>query len=371
MIRGRIVLDKKTKNLVKRIKPHEIAVIDHQDLDQIASESLVEKKVKAVINNSPSISGKYPNYGPQILLGAGIPVIDVRNFDLFSVCNEGDELVYNKDFIYKNNKRLCSCNQLDNEMISKKIKTARENLDKELGKFIDNTLNYAWYEKDLVLNLYVPETKVQIKDKQVLIVVRGVDYKNDLDAIKSYLKEIKPVIIAVDGGADACLEQGYKPDIIIGDMDSVSDRALLKAKEIIVHAYPDGNAPGLSRIKKLGLEYILFPAPGTSEDIAMLLAYEKGAELITALGTHSHIIDFFEKGRPGMASTLLVRLKIGSKLVDAKGVSKLYKNYTHYLYWIQVFLAVLLPLSLIGFFSVPLRQLLELIALKLSIIFNF
>ncbi len=370
MIRGKVVLDKKTKNLVKRINPNEIAVIDHLDLDQVASEALVGKHIKAIFNLSSSITGKYPNYGPLTVLEADIPLIDIQLGDLFSSLNEGEEVIFSEGKIYKDNQLIGIGEMLNQKHVIGKIEEARSNFEVELVKFIENTLNYARKEKDLILNIKIPDIEIDFKGRHVLVVIRGTDYKDDLEVIESYIKEIQPIIIAVDGGADACLEQGYIPDIIIGDMDSVSDKALRKARDVIVHAYPDGKAPGLERIEGMGLSYSLFPAPGTSEDIAMLLAYEKGADLITAVGSHSNMVDFLEKGRKGMASTFLVRLKVGDKLVDAKGVSKLYQSkiYTHY--WLQILMAILIPVSIIVFLSPPIKQLLQLLTLKIKLIFK-
>ncbi|MFW5992006.1 MAG: putative cytokinetic ring protein SteA [Halanaerobiaceae bacterium] len=370
MIRGKVVLDKKTKDLVKKIRQNQIAVIDHRDIDRTASKSLAEKKIKGVINLSPSISGKYPNTGPLILLKNGIAVIDVESGDLFSILKDGDIITFKSGIIYKDGNKIGSGKKLTIDKTKDIIKTARNNLEIELEKFIDNTLVYAEREKEIIINISAPDIGFDFTGCHVLIVVRGADYKEDLEAIKSYIREMKPVIIAVDGGADACLENGYYPDIIIGDMDSVSDRALQYAEKIVVHAYPEGKAPGLQRIKNLNLDYTLYPAPGTSEDIAMILAYEKGAELIVAVGTHSHMIDFLDKGRPGMASTLLARLRIGDRLVDAKGVSRLYRSKIHYHYWFQVLLAIFLPLLFISTFSPPIKQILQLLVIKFRLFFN-
>jgi uncharacterized membrane-anchored protein len=144
--------------------------------------------------------------------------------------------------------------------------------------------------------------------------------------LRPYIREFKPVLIGVDGGADALVEAGYTPDIIIGDMDSVTDDVLRCGAEVIVHAYPDGRAPGLARVHQLGVSAVTFPAAATSEDLAMLLADEKGASLLVAVGTHATLVEFLDKGRGGMASTFLTRLKVGGKLVDAKGVSRLYRQ---------------------------------------------
>jgi uncharacterized membrane-anchored protein len=159
-----------------------------------------------------------------------------------------------------------------------------------------------------------------------LVVVRGYDYREDLAVLRPYIREYRPILIGVDGGADALIEAGYRPDVIVGDMDSVSDHALRCGAEVVVHAYADGRAPGLQRVQDLGVAAVVFPAAGTSEDVALLLADEKGAELIVAVGTHATLVEFLDKGRQGMASTFLTRLRVGGKLVDAKGVSRLYRR---------------------------------------------
>jgi uncharacterized membrane-anchored protein len=188
-------------------------------------------------------------------------------------------------------------------------------------------MEYLRRERDLLLDgVGVPEITTKIDGRHALIVVRGYHYKEDLRTLRSYIREYRPVLIGVDGGADALIEVGLRPDLVVGDMDSVSDATLRCGAEIVVHAYRDGNAPGLERVRRLGVEPVVFPATGTSEDVAMLLADDKGAELIVAVGTHATLVEFLDKGRGGMASTFLTRLRLGGKLVDAKGVSRLYRS---------------------------------------------
>jgi uncharacterized membrane-anchored protein len=188
-------------------------------------------------------------------------------------------------------------------------------------------MEYLLRERDLLLDgVGVPEISTRLEGRHVLIVVRGYGYREDLAMLKSYIREYRPVLLGVDGGADAILEVGLTPDLIVGDMDSVSDEALASGAEVVVHAYADGAAPGLARVQDLRVPAVLFPAAGTSEDVAMLLADEKGASLIVAVGTHATLLEFLDKGRQGMASTFLTRLRVGGKLVDAKGVSRLYRR---------------------------------------------
>lgn len=325
-IKGKLKKDRVTKDLTSRLKTGDIALVAHKDLDEVAALSLVEKKIKCIINVKETISGRYPNQGPSILLEANIPIFEIEE-DIFDIVNEEDIIEIIDNNIVHKEKKIASCKLLDENIIEQLLDVGYDNLEKELEDFIENTLEYAKKEKGLVTGKTpIPRTKTKLKGKHVLVVVRGKDYKMDLEAIKSYIGEVNPVFIGVDGGGDALLELGYTPDIVVGDMDSISDKCLKAAKEIIVHAYADGRAPGLKRVEDLGLKAQTFPAPGTSEDIAFLLSYENGADLIVAVGTHSNMIDFLEKGRSGMSSTFLVRLKVGDKLIDAKGVNKLYHS---------------------------------------------
>ncbi len=335
--RGTARIDLRTKNLVKRLNSGDIAVINHCDIDQVAADSLVKARIKAVVNADKSISGRYPNSGPLTLLKEGISIIDNVGMEVFHKIHEGDNIELKENQVWCNNQLLGSGSFLKLTEVDSLLKTIRKDLSLELDKFLHNTLDYALKEKDLILGSFpIPKVVTKIDNRPVLVVVRGHHYRKDLMIIKPYIDDIRPVLIGVDGGADVLLEFGYKPDLIIGDMDSVSDAALTSGSEILVHAYADGRAPGLTRVEELGLTAKRFPAPGTSEDIALLLAYEKGASLIVAVGTHFSMIDFLDKGRAGMGSTFLVRLKIGSILVDARGVSQIYNGRMKIRYLLQV-----------------------------------
>lgn len=368
-LRGTAKVDRRTKDLVKRLKPGDIAVIDHADLDQVAAESLVKARVRAVINASKSISGRYPNLGPRTIVEAGIILLDEVGSAVMQDIAEGDLIeIINQDVIH-DGQVVASGTIMTADRITELMDAAEANLADELDKFIQNTLDFAVREKDLILGrMELPELHTAIAGKHVLIVVRGHYYREDLSTISSYIREMKPVLVGVDGGADALLECGYLPDIIIGDMDSITDEALRCGAELIVHAYSDGRAPGLERLRKMDLEPLVLPAPGTSEDVALLLAYEKGAALIVAVGTHSNMIDFLEKGRKGMASTFLSRLKVGSILVDAKGVSMLYRGRMSARYLLWIGLAAALTMVIIIGKSDLMRQYFELLWMKIRII---
>lgn len=370
--RGKVRIGRKTKELVKSLKPGEIAIISHQDIDEIAALSLCEKKVRLVINCASSITGRYPNPGPQIILSKGIALLDECSESILECLHDGDFIYISGNTIYYQGHTVGQGNWLTLEQAQEKMQSAAKNLDCELRRFINNTLEYATREKDLILgSLKLPDLKTELKARQVVIVIRGKNYKEDLYIISPYIKATKPVLIGVDGGADLLLKAGFTPDIIIGDMDSVSDKALLCGAELIVHAYADGRAPGLQRTAKLNLQAKVFSAPGTSEDIALLLAYEKEAELLITVGSHTSMLDFLEKGRNGMGSTFLVRLKVGSILVDAKGVSKLYAQKKEMKNLIVVLGAAMLPLVVILNTGVLTGQIVRLISLKLRILFGW
>ncbi len=327
-VSGTVRLDRRTKNLTKRLRPGDIAVIDHVDIDRVSADSLVAAKVGAVVNAAPSISGRYPNLGPEILTAAGIPLVDGVGKDVLGALKEGAQVRVEGDTLFgPDGSAVAQGTEQTPDTVAAAMAEARAGLSTQLEAFATNTMEYMKRERALLLDgVGVPDVRTAIEGRHVLVVVRGYDYKEDLQALRSYIRDYRPVLIGVDGGADALIEAGYQPDMIIGDMDSVSDHVLRSGAEVVVHAYVDGRAPGLQRVQDLGVDAITFPAAATSEDIAMLLADEKGAKLIVAVGTHATLVEFLDKGRGGMASTFLTRLRLGGKLVDAKGVSRLYRS---------------------------------------------
>ena len=302
-------------------------MIDHVDLDRVSADALVGSRVAAVVNAAPSTSGRYPNLGPEILLAAGIPLLDRVGTEVFAAVREGDVIRLDGDTAYVGDKVVAKGTPQDAESVDAAMAEARAGLHTQLEAFAANTMEYLLKERALLLDgVGVPDVRTDFAGRHALVVVRGYDYREDLAVLRPYIREYRPILVGVDGGADALLEAGYTPDVIVGDMDSVSDDALRCGAEVVVHAYADGRAPGLQRVQDLGIDGVVFPAAGTSEDVALLLADEKGAALIVAVGTHATLVEFLDKGRQGMASTFLTRLRVGGKLVDAKGVSRLYRQ---------------------------------------------
>jgi uncharacterized membrane-anchored protein len=329
-ISGIARVDRRTKRLLPRLQPGDVAIIDHEDIDRISAEGLIQRQVGAVVNAARSSSGRYPNLGPLLLCSAGIPLVDSVGPEIMSV-TEGSRVIVDRDEVFSvldgKTDKVARGRLLELDEVERAIDATKQSIALEIERFAENTIEYVKEERDVLLEaVRLPKVGIDFHGRHVLIVVRGYDYKDDLVALRSYIRELKPLLIGVDGGADALLEVGLSPDLIIGDMDSVTTRALSSGAELVVHAYAGGQAPGLERLEALGLPNVVFEAPGTSEDIAMLLAYERGAELIVAVGTHTNLIEFMDKGRKGMASTFLTRLRVGPILVDAKGVNRLYRT---------------------------------------------
>ena len=321
---GAAKLDRRTKNLVRRLGPGDVAVIDHTDLDRVSAEELLESGVRVVVNVAPSQSGRFPNPGPLLLVRAGVRLIDAPGAPIFDQVSEGDLLTVRGASVFRNGDCVAAGRALSADELARSIAEQRGRVTEALEAFADNTLRYLREEGRLLSEgIDFPPLQTRFRDQHALVVARGPGYKRDLRIVRPYIRDFKPVLVGVDGGADALLEAGYKPDVIVGDMDSVSDRALRSRAEKVVHAYTDGAAPGRERIEALDLDYQVVRATGISEDVALLLAYEKGAELIVAVGTHFNLIEFLERNREGMSSTFVTRLKVGEILIDAKGVSRL------------------------------------------------
>jgi uncharacterized membrane-anchored protein len=349
-------VDRRTKDMIRRLEPGDIAVIDHTDLDRVAADGLIEAGVAAVVNASPSISGRYPNGGPIRVVRAGIPLLDAAGPDMLDRIHEGDVLRIADGEIWCGEELLATAKVLTEPEILDAMEEARTAIGGELERFADNTLEYIRREARLTFEpLVLPPLHTKFEGRHALVVVRGHDYRSDLAALRPYINEYRPVLIGVDGGADALLEVGLKPDIIIGDFDSVSEAALRCGAELVHHVHPDGRAPGRENLLEWGVDYEQFVAEGTSEDVAMLLAYESGAQLIVAVGTHATMVEFLDKGRKGMASTFLTRLRLGPALVDAKGVSRLYEGRVRRFDMFLLVGAALVAMVVVGIVAEPIH----------------
>ena len=362
-------LGRRTKLLVKTLAPGAIAVLDHRDVDRVSAEDLITAGVVAVLNCSESSTGAYPNMGPLLLVQAGVHLVDLPDSELFGELKDGELLTVRGGDVLRGTKLLASGIVRDPESVRAATDERRREIGDALEAFAQNTIEHMLEERELLSGrIELPRFDTDFRDRPVLIVVRGVDHQKDLRALRPYIRDVKPAILAVDGGANAILDEGFKPDMIVGDMDSATEATLRCGAELVVHAYPDGRAPGRDHLEKLKLPYKLVPAPGTSQDVAMLIAAEKGAELIVSVGSQFNLVEFLDKNRRGMASTFLTRLRLGEILIDAKGVSRLYRPQPGMAPLVSVVLAGLLCLAMVVALTPALNDVAELLWLKLEVV---
>ncbi len=356
-ISGRARVGRRTKDLIKLLEAGDIAVIDHADLDRVAGDGLAESGVAAVVNAAPSITGRYPNGGPIRIAAAGIPLIDQAGPAVLEIA-DGTVITIEGGRVLVDGLEIAAGELLVSSSIEERMEAARGAIGTELANFAANTLEYVQHEARVMFEpLELPPLRTPFKGRHAVVVVRGIDYRTDLRALRPYIREYRPVLIGVDGGADAMLELGLRPDVIIGDFDSVSDRALGSGAELVHHVHPDGRAPGRENLQAWGRPYHELVVEGTSEDAAMLLANDAGASLIVAVGTHSTMVEFLDKGRAGMSSTFLTRLRLSIVLVDAKGVSQLYAGRIRRRDVVLLLAAALVPMVAISVVSEPVHVL--------------
>jgi len=368
-VAGPARLGRRTKRLVKELEPGAIAVLDHKDLDRVSAEDLIAAGVLAVLNCSPSSTGAYPNMGPLLLVQAGIHLVDMPDDLLFKRLEDGARITVHGGEVRRGPKVLATGKVREPETVRAATDERRREIGDALEAFAQNTIEHMLEERELLSGrIDLPRFDTDFRDRPALIVVRGVDHQKDLHALRPYIRDMKPAILAVDGGANALLAEGFKPDMIVGDMDSATEPALRCGAELVVHAYPNGEAPGRGHLEELGLPFKVVPAPGTSQDVAMLIAAEKGAELIVSVGSQFNLVEFLDKNRRGMASTFLTRLRLGEILVDAKGVSRLYRPRAGAAPLVGVVLAGLLCLLVIVLLTPALRDVADLLWLKLEVL---
>jgi uncharacterized membrane-anchored protein len=368
-ISGPARLGRRTKHLVKRLAPGDVAVIDHRDLDRVSAEDLIAAGVVAVLNCRSSSSGEYPNMGPLLLVQAGVHLVDLEDDAIFDAIPEGQPVELAGGEVHARGTVVARGRVLEPAQVVAATDRRRREIGEALEAFARNTVEHMVDERELLSGkIELPRFDTDFRDKDVMIVVRGVGHERDIAALRPYIRDVRPVLVGVDGGANALLEAGFRPDMIVGDMDSAQEATLRSGAELVVHAYKDGRAPGRDLLERLGLPHKVVPAPGTSQDIAMLIAHEKGARLIVAVGSQWNLVEFLDKNRRGMSSTFLTRLRLGENLVDAKGVSRLYRPRPGTLPVAVLLVVGLLALVAVVLVTPGLRDVADLLWLKLRLL---
>ena len=369
VVHGPVRRGRRTKLLVKKLHRGEIAVIDHLNLDRVSAEDLIGAQVTAVLNCRSSSTGTYPNMGPLLLIQAGIPLVDLPDDGLFDMIRDGDPIELRGGDVLAAGQLLVRGELQEPTAVLQATEQRRQEIGGALAAFAQNTVEHMVEEQDLLSGkIELPRFDTDFRDRPALIVVRGVDHRADLNALRPYIRDVRPVLVGVDGGGNAILDAGFRPDMIVGDMDSASEATLRCGAELVVHAYADGRAPGRELLEELGLPHKVVPAPGTSQDVAMLIAGEKGAQLIVSVGSQFNLVEFLDKDRQGMSSTFLTRLRLGEKIVDAKGVSRLYRPNPGIAPVGLILLVGLISLVLVVLVTPGLRDVADLLWLKLRLL---
>ncbi|MDT7579128.1 MAG: hypothetical protein QOK35_392 [Pseudonocardiales bacterium] len=321
-------VDRHTEALLRRLKRGDIAVLDQLDLDRATADALVAAEVAVVINASPSISGRFPNLGPEILVDAGVLLVDAVGPEVLHAVKDGSRVRLHDGVIYLGDRAVAEGVPQTPESVADALVEAKSGLAHQLEAFAANTIEFMRRERALLLDgLGVPELEVDLKDRQVLVVAAGYDHVADLARLRRFIREYRPRLVGVGAGADALLAAGHRPDLIVGNPAEVSTEALTCGADVVVPAFTDGHAPGLHRVQDLGAGAVTFPSSANPEDLALLLAHHHGASMIITVGLSATMGEFLDRGRSGSnASTFLTRLQTGGRVVDARVVAALYRN---------------------------------------------
>ncbi|MDN5747455.1 MAG: putative cytokinetic ring protein SteA [Pseudonocardia sp.] len=321
-------VDRRTDGLLRRVKAGEIAVLDQVDLARATADALVAARVAAVVNASPSVSGRFPNLGPEVLVAAGIPLLDGVGADALRAIKDGSRVRILDGVVYLGDHEVARGVEQTADSVADSLVEAKSGLTHQLEAFAANTIEFMRRERSMLLDgAGVPRVDVELSGRQVLVVAAGYDHVADLARLRNYVREYRPVLIGVGAGADALLAAGHQPQLIVGDPSEVSMEALTSGADVVVPAFADGHAPGLHRVQDLGTGAVTFPSSANPEDLALLLAAHHNAALVVTVGLSASMAEFLDRARSGSnASTFLTRLQLGGTLVDGRVIAALYRS---------------------------------------------
>lgn len=321
-------VDRRTGDLLRRVGPGDIVVLDQVDLDRSTAQRLLDAEVAGVINASPSISGRFPNLGPEMLVDAGIELVDGVGTEGMRSIREGSRVRLHEGAVFVGEREVARGSRQTVDTIADLMIEAKAGMSAQLEAFSANTIEFLRRERTMILEgVGVPDLRVSMKHRQVVVVAPGNGHAADLARLKRYIGEHRPVLVGVESAADTIVAAGYRPNVIVGDPDGITTATLRSGAEVVVPAHLDGHAPGLERVQDLGIGAVTFPATGNAEDLALLLADVHGASLVVTVGFQATLREFLDRGRSGSnPSTFLTRLKLGSKLIDGKAVATLHSH---------------------------------------------
>jgi uncharacterized membrane-anchored protein len=317
----------RTRDLVPRLRPGDVAVIDHQDLDRGTAQRLVDAGVVAVLNAAPMISGRYPNLGPEVLVAAGVLLVD--RVEGLGAVDDGASVRIDDEIVFVGESPVAMGRVVDHDTIRSEMQAARLGMATQLETLTHHSTELLRREQDLLLHgLGLPTLSTAVAGRPVVVVVPGAGHREELAGLRTFIREQDPVLVGVDTGADTLLAAGLRPHVVVlgdaaDDHDRPSAKALRAARDVVVRV-DRGHRMHREQLERLGIRPLQLESSATTEDAALLLADAGDAEVIVGVGVHATLDEFLDRQRPGLASTYLTRLKVGHRLVDARALPTLY-----------------------------------------------
>jgi uncharacterized membrane-anchored protein len=335
-VTGTARTDRRTTALLPRLRSGDVAVLDHVDLDGPTAEALVEAGVVAVVNRSPMISGRFPNRGPQLLVDAGIPMVDLAHGldgrDLLAAVADGRPVQVSGGSVLVGDQVVAEGRALSAEDVADQLGAAESGLSSQLHTLTHNTAEFLRREEALVLHGEgVPQTRTRLRGRPVVVVAQGPDDVAELRRIRRYLREVEPVVIASGDGLTVARGAGLRPDVVVLDARAEElppAKALRECRDVVITQATSGMRAGMGadRFERLGVRVLTMQTSATPADAALLLADAAGATPIIGVGLRGTIDEFLDGNREGLGSGFVARLKVGPRLVDADAVPMLYSG---------------------------------------------
>jgi uncharacterized membrane-anchored protein len=322
-------VERRSKVLLPRLKPGDVAVLDHLDLDRATAQALVDSGVAAVLNASPFLSGRYPALGPVLLADAGVVLLDrVEGVDQIP---DGARVRVHDEVVYVEGAAVALGRPVDAAVLAAEMDQARAGLGTQLDTFTHNSAAFLRREEGLLLHGEgLPTLVTRIAGRPVIVVVDGAELTARLKTVRTFIKERRPVLVGVDGGAEALRAAGHTPDVVVlntgPDAPELPPKATLRAARDVVVRVERGDRRPVEQLERIGVRAARVETAATTEDVALLLAFASEAQVIVGVGTHATLDEFLDRQRSGLASTYLTRLRVGQRLVDASAVPLLYSG---------------------------------------------
>ena len=323
-------VERRPRSLLSRVRPGDVAVVDHSDLDRATAQSLVDAGVAAVVNAAPMMSGRYPAQGPELLARHGVLLLDRVGPGAVGV-EDGSQVRLHAEVLHLSDGRDLEGRLLDVAMLAEEQEQARRGLASQLETLTHNAAELLRREEDLLLHGQgLPALGTTLEGRAAVVAVEGPDLADELALVRPYLREQHPAVVAVHAAADRLVAAGITPDVVVvdgrSDLEPPRAATLTAAGDVVVVVAPGAGHATTNAVERVGVRAVTMSTTTTAEDAALLLAHAGGATPIVGVGLHADLADFLDRDRGGLASTYLTRLALGPHLVDATAVPLLYSG---------------------------------------------